>query len=245
MDKINAVAKQHNLPVIADGAHALGSTYKGKPIGTTADFTMFSLQAIKHITTGDGGMLSMIPRQNDWEFEDLQHRCWYGIDRKGRKPTVLGHPIYDVISVGGKYHMNNIAATIGLLQLGEVDKVYSRRKEIVTRYDSELKNVPGVTLFEKKEDRESSNWLYTMHVEDRFKFAKMLASKQVESSVVHWRNDIYTVFGVDTPAGKIKKLRDDLPNTDQLHKDMISIPLHTHLSDDDISYVIQSIKEGW
>jgi len=245
MDEINIMAKKYNLPVIADGAHAIGATYKGKPIGATADFTMFSLQAIKQITTGDGGILSMIPRQSEGEFEDLKNRCWYGIDRKGRKPTVLGHPLYDVTSIGGKYHMNDIAATIGILQLEEIDKIYSRRKEITEKYNSKLKNIPGINLFERREDRESSNWLYTMHVEDRFQFAKMMDSKQIESSVVHWRNDMYSVFGINTPIGKVRKLREDLPNTDKLHKDMISIPLHMRLTDDDVDYIIKSIKEGW
>lgn len=96
--------------------------------------------------------------------------------------------------------------------------------------------MPGVTLFDNREDRSSANWLFTMHVEHRTDFARMMQSKGVAVSVVHLRIDRNDVFG---------GLRDDLPVLDRLTQTHISIPLHNGLTDDDVSYVIQCIKEGW
>lgn len=222
------------LPVIEDACHALGAQYKGKPIGNIADYACFSLQAIKLITTGDGGILTCLNKQ---KYEEAKRRRWFGIPRADRKFTVLGHdPSYDVTELGYKYHMTDINATIGLEQLKYFGKVFTRRAEIVKRYHEELEDVDGVTLLEQKKDRVSSNWLFTMHVERRLKFAEMMWAKGVEVSVVHWRNDKYTIFG---------GLRKDLPNTDRVTETMISIPLHMKLNNDDVSYIIKCIKEGW
>jgi perosamine synthetase len=234
MDEICRIAKNHNLVVIEDAAHAIRASYKGKPVGSISDFTTFSLQAIKQITTGDGGVLSLKDKKN---YESAMRRRWYGIDRAHRKPSVLGHdPAYDVWEFGYKYNPNDIAATIGLEQLKYLDSVIKRRGEIAKRYREELEKVPGITLLENKNDRKSANWLFTIHVNRRLKFAEMMQSKGVEVSVVHWRNDKYTIFG---------PLRKDLPNTDKAHETMISIPLNMTLIDDDVDYIIKSIKAGW
>ena len=234
LDEIHKTAFDHNLPVIEDAAHAIGASYKGKPIGSISDFTSFSLQAIKHITTGDGGMMSVTDEKN---YKAASRRRWYGIDKAGRKFSVLGHdPAYDVWEVGYKYNMTDIDAAIGLEQLKYFDSVFRRREEIAKIYRDELENIPGITLFENKADRKSANWLFSMHVERMNAFAKMMWSKGIEVSVVHWRNDKYTVFG---------GLRKDLPTTDKLSKTMISIPLHNKLSNEDVNYIINSIKEGW
>ena len=96
--------------------------------------------------------------------------------------------------------------------------------------------VEGVTLFESKTDRHSANWLFTMHVQDRASFCTMMADRQIEVSVVHIRNDQHEVFGPQ---------RHDLPVTDAYAKTNISIPLHNHLTDEQVTYIIEAIKRGW
>lgn len=234
IDEIHEIALDHDLSVIEDAAHALGATYKGKPIGSISDFTIFSFQAIKHITTGDGGMLSLIDQER---YEMALRRRWFGIDRAGRMASVLGYdPTYDIWEPGYKYHMNDIAATIGLEQLRYFDSLFERRAEIARVYREELGGVSGITLLEDCSDRKSANWLFSMHVERRRKFAEAMRSRGIEVSVVHWRNDRYTVFD-----GK----RNDLPNTDRLMETIISIPLHQNLTDEEVNYIVQSVKEGW
>jgi len=234
LDEIHKIASDHGLPVIEDAAHAMGAMYKGKPIGSISDFTIFSFQAIKHITTGDGGMLSVVDQE---KYKEALRRRWFGIDRAGRKPSVLGHdPTYDIWEVGYKYHMNDIAATIGLEQLKYFDSLFKRRAEIAKIYREELQNVSGVTLLENKPDRTHANWLFQIHVDRRMKFAETMRSRGVGVSVHNWRNDKYTVFG---------GLRKDLPNTEKVNETLICIPLHHKLSDKDVKYIVNSINKGW
>lgn len=233
LEEIQKLASDHNLPVIEDAAHTLGAVYKGRSIGSISAYTCFSFQAIKHITTGDGGMLCLF---NEKDFQQAKRRRWYGIDRVRRKPVVLGEPEWNVTELGFKYHMNDIAAAMGAEHLSELRALLNRREEIVSRYLSALKDVAGVTLFERKPDHQSANWLFTMHVQRREDFARMMRDKGVEVSVVHLRIDKNDIFG---------PLRKDLPILDRFTQTHISIPLQNALSDEDVEYIIRSIKEGW
>ncbi|MCL4435498.1 MAG: DegT/DnrJ/EryC1/StrS family aminotransferase [Thaumarchaeota archaeon] len=234
MDEINEIARDHDLLVIEDAAHALGATYKGKVIGTISKFTAFSFQAIKHITTGDGGMLTLLDSE---KYEEARRRRWFGIDRAARKPSVIGYDTtFDITEAGYKYHMNDIAATIGLEQLKYFDAVFKRRAEIANIYREQLSDVNGIVLSENSSDRKNANWLFPLHVERREDFAKMMSAKGIEVSVVHWRNDRYSIFG---------GLRKDLPNLEKFSKTIIHIPLHQDLTDSNVEYIIDSIKGEW
>lgn len=231
MDEIFQIASEYNLPVIEDAAHALGAIYKDKTIGTISEFTIFSFQAIKHITTGDGGMISI---KNKDKYEEALRRRWFGISREARKPSILGHdPTYDITEVGYKYHMNNIAATMGIEQLKYFDSIFKRREDIAARYREALEGTNGIIFLENKKDRIHANWMFAIHVAERTEFAKWMRSKNIEVSVHNWRNDKYTVFG---------GLRNDLPNLEKLNNDLICIPLHHQLSDQDVDHIIEAIK---
>lgn len=233
MDEIHAIAKRHGLVVIEDGAHALGAEYRNKKIGAVSDITCFSLQAIKHITTGDGGMMTFDKKD---VYDDARLRRWFGIDRDNRRPSVLGEPIWDVDRVGYKYHMNDIAASLGVEHMDLLPKFLERRRKTAKRYQSELKNITGVELLKLDSDRKGAYWLFTIHVERREEFARMMLSKGVEVSVIHQRIDSNKIFGPK---------RDDLPNLDRFDADQIALPIHQALSDEDVDYVIKAIKEGW
>ena len=233
MDEIHAVAKKHGLPVIEDAAHALGAVYRGRFIGRISQFTMFSLQAIKQLTTGDGGLLVVHTQEH---YDEARRRRWFGIDRRNRRVRLDGYAFWDQSEVGYKMHMNDIAASIGLGNFEDINHILGRRHLIASRYCQGLNGVSGVTLFERREDRISGDWLFTMHVERRDDFCRMMRDRGVEVSVVHIRNDVHTIFG---------PRRDDLPNLDRYEKTHVSIPLHNRLDDADVEYVIECIKEGW
>jgi perosamine synthetase len=234
MDELQRVAKRHNLPVIEDCAHALGAVYKGKRIGSISRFSSFSFQAIKHITTGDGGMLTLTEKP---DYEAAVRRRWYGIDKAKRKFSYLGHdPLYDVTELGYKYNMTDIDATIGIESLKVFDNVFKRRAEVAKLYREAFEGLPKVTLFEKKGDRTSGNWLFSMHVQDRDKFARMMWENGIEVSVAHWRNDKYSIFG---------GLRNDLPETEKYNKTMICLPLHAKLSGSDVGRIVKAVRGGW
>lgn len=234
LDEINDIGKAYGIPVIEDAAHALGATYRGKFIGAgTSDFAMFSLQAIKHLTTADGGLLTM---QTEEKYDEARRRRWFGIDRRKRRRRKDGYWFWNQTEVGYKMQMSDVAASIGLGNLIDLDKIIERRHEIVSVYLENLTSVPGVHVFTREPDRESGDWLFTMHVEKRPKFCDAMRARGVDVSVVHIRNDAHDIFG-----GR----RNDLPVLDEYEKTQISIPLHNHLTDEDVEHVVASIKRGW
>ena len=233
MDEISKIARKHDLKVIEDASDAIGAKYKNKAVGTISDFTCFSFQAIKQITSGEGGILALSDKKN---FESALRRRWYGIDRINRKPTVEGYYDFDVTERGYGYHMTNINAAIGIANLEEYKEIKERRKEIAKKYREAFQKVNGITLLESKNDRENANELFTMHVQKRDKFCKKMTSCGIETSIVHMRNDAYKIFG---------GLRKDLPNLDRFSKTNISIPIHNNLSDDDVDFIISTVKKGW
>ncbi len=233
LEEIHTVAKKYSLPVIEDAAHALGASYHGKAVGGISPYTCFSFQAIKQVTCGDGGAICLL---NQKDFQEALRRRWYGIDRHNRKPSILGEPEWNVVEVGYKYHMNDIAASIGIENLRQLPALLEGRKKIAAYYREHLKGVPGIELFESKPDRESAYCLFTLHVQKRDDFARMMADKGIEVSVVHLRIDKNSIFG---------GLRRDLPVLDKFTQMHISIPIHNHLSDEDVVYIVDCIKSGW
>ena len=230
MDEILEIAKEHNLLVIEDAAHALGAKYKGKLIGNVGDFTCFSFQAIKQITSGDGGLLT-VSKKKDCERAKLLR--WYGIDRAFKGDIYWK---YQIKEIGYKYHMNDIAANMLIVQLDDLQDILKRRKEVASNYHENLKDVNGLKLLDRKEDRESGNWLFTVRVKDRKSFTKKLLDNDIESHMVHVRCDIYPIFG-----GK----RLELPGMNEAEPEYVSIPLHSKLTDEDINKVVKTIKSGW
>ena len=233
MDEINSTAKERNITVIEDAAHALGAVYKGKPIGTVSRFSCFSFQAIKHLTTGDGGALSCLNKSDELQ---ARRRRWFDIDRENSKPSILGEREYDAVNTGYKYHMNDLAAAIGLGNLEDLENNLKRIRQTADKYISEFKNIDGLTLPNYKSDRKSSYWLFTLLVERREDFIKALASRGVPASVVHLRIDKNSVFG---------GIKSDLPNMNVFNEHQIAVPIHSGLTDEEIKLVIDSVKAGW
>lgn len=232
--EIHMVAQKYSLPVIEDAAHALGATYRGQPIGTVSPYTMFSFQAIKQLTTGDGGLLTVL---DEAAYHEGRRRRWFGIDRDNRRVREEdGYAVWEQSEVGYKYQMNDIAAAIGLGNLQHIDDLLSQRHFTVDHYREELRAVPGVVLFERRPDRQSGDWLFTMHVERRGDFRRMMNANGIDTGVAHIRNDVHPVFG-----GR----RADLPVTDAYEQTQISIPLHNWLTYEDECRVIAAIREGW
>ncbi|HWX17784.1 MAG TPA: DegT/DnrJ/EryC1/StrS family aminotransferase [Chthoniobacterales bacterium] len=233
LDEISEIARAENLAVIEDAAHALGATYHGEPIGAISRFTCFSFQAIKHLTTGDGGVLCCLRPEDE---KRARIRRWFCIDRDNSTPSFLGERVYDADEVGYKYHLNDLGAAIGLGNLEVFPQVLARLREISNRYRREFSAVRGLTLLESKPDRRSADWLFTMLVERRDDFLRALQSRGVPASVLHQRIDRNSVFG-----GR----RKDLLNMDRFNDHQASVPLHAGLSDEEVGTVIATVKAGW
>lgn len=231
MDELIAIAKEYSIPLIDDAAHALGATYKGQKIGEMTDFSMFSFQAIKHITTGDGGMLTI---KNKDLVEKAKRIRWFGIDRSAKQ---MGHWENDIYEVGYKYQMNDISAALGIAALAEFDNTLKYRQLLFAEYTKQLAGIDGLHIIGTGvKDCEHAAWLCTVLVENRSDFMKKLRSNKIESSQVHYRNDRYTVFG-----GR----RSDLPNMDSVEEKYLVLPLHQRMTLQDVAYIGQIAKSGW
>ena len=233
MDELQAIADEWNIPVIEDAAHAVGAKYKGMSIGSISDFTMFSFQAIKHITTGDGGMLIV---KNKELIDKAERVRWFGIDRKAKQAGIWEN---DITEIGYKYQMTDIAASMGIASLQEFDEVSSLRKKLFRVYCEELTGFDRVKIVGNDfDDREHAAWLFTIIVEDRYSLQEKLRENKIESNQVHFRNDRYSIFN-DFTNGK------EFPNMDQIEDKYLVLPLHTMMNENDVRRVCSVIKSGW
>jgi perosamine synthetase len=233
MAEILAIARRHNLVVIEDAAHAPGARYQGQAIGSISDYTCFSFQAIKHLTTGDGGALCA---REPEKAREVFRRRWFGIDRANSPVNEIGEREYDLTDVGYKYHLSDYAAALGLANLNNFHDRMAVRRARVQQYRDGLANVPGITHFQHQADRESAHWLFGFHVENRLEFIRALKAKGVGASVVHDGIDHNTLFGGRRPELTKQRLFDDT----QIH-----VPLHDALTAEQVDYIIDVIKQGW
>jgi perosamine synthetase len=231
MDEIGAIAKKHGLAVIEDAAHAVGAKYRGMSVGAISDFTMFSFQAIKHITTGDGGYLTI---KNPERLPLAKRLRWFGIDRQAKTRGIWDN---DITDVGYKYQMTDIGAALGLAAIEEWDETFNLRRALFTEYLSQLKDLPGIKVVGSDfSDRVHAAWLMTIIVEDPIGLQTKLRENKIESNQVHFRNDRYSIFG---------SRRQDLPNMDWLESRYLVLPLHTQMKISDVQRICQVIKSGW
>ena len=233
LDELNRVGERHGLPIIEDASEAFGASYRGRPIGAISRFTVFSFQAIQIITTGEGGMLVA---STERDADQARIRRWYGIDRNRRKPNSLGYYDFDITSVGYGYHLTDISASIGIANLASLPMRVKRRREIALSYREAFGRISGIRLLNSVDDRQSSNPYFMMHVNQREEFCRMMSANGIQVSIVHHRNDAYSVFG---------GLRSDLPQLDRFARTYIGLPVHTQLTDDDTGYIIRSVQSGW
>jgi len=229
IERINQIAQKHGVKTIEDAAHAFGAEYQGKKIGNHSDFVMFSLQAIKHITTVDGGLL-LCKQEEDYQRGKLLR--WYGIDREQKRKDFRCEE--NVFEYGYKFHMNDIAATIGIEQLKHVDRIVGRHIENQRYYDEVLQGVKGVDLIPKTGHAKSSSWLYTLHIEQRDPFIQWMKEQKVMASRVHERNDKHTAF-ISSVA--------HLPKLDRFNATQVSIPVGWWISDEDRKYIADKVIE--
>lgn len=216
--------------IIEDAAHAFGAEYGGRPVGAclVADFTCFSFQAIKGLTTADGGAVC------SRYFEDrLRKLRWFGIDRK-EKVGWLGEREADIEEVGYKYNMNDVAASIGIGNLLDFDARLKQRKANAYLYDSSLKNIAGLELLTYNDN--SSHWLFTVLVEKRNEFIEKMNAAKIPVSIVHRGIDRNSVFG---------DYRTDLVNQRYWDAHQIAVPVHEDLTDEDKKLIIETIRSGW
>lgn len=233
------------IHVIEDCAHSFGALYCDRMLGTRqyahyagggadtfeSNICVYSTQAIKHLTTVDGGFI-LLPN------EDMYERCrllrWYGIDRELK---LIGDYRLenDISEPGYKYHMNDIDASIGLANLPHIPGNLDRAREIAEFYDQELGDLQGLEIIERPPNTSPSFWLYTIKVDDRDQFVDFMRDQGITTSQVHKRNDLHSC---------VNTYRDpQLPGVDELSARMVCIPIGWWLADEDVDYIVNTVIE--
>jgi perosamine synthetase len=232
MSELRTIADEAGIPLIADAAHALGARYRGAPVGGGADFTVFSFQAVKTLTTGDGGALVI----KDLRLVEKAKRLrWFGIDRSAKQG---GYWDNDIREVGFKYQMTDIAAAMGLAGLRELDAVLAYRRRLLQEYESGLHGIDGLRFVGGGFlDRTHAAWLCTVIVQRRADLQRILREHRIESGQIHYRNDRYSIFS--------RFRRRAMPVMDELEDNYLILPLHTHMRIEDVRRVCRVIAGGW
>ncbi|SDC22713.1 dTDP-4-amino-4,6-dideoxygalactose transaminase [Massilia sp. PDC64] len=227
LQEIAEIAKAHGLPVIEDCAHALGARYAGAGIGTLSEFAIFSLQAIKHMTTVDGGVLTMRDRTLERSAKKFR---WFGLE-KGIPRTEV-----DITSIGYKYNMHNVSATIGMAQLADIEaRVIDKHKDNGRYFDEIIPKIPGLDVSRFDAQAEPSYWLYTILSDDSSDIERRLHDVGVIASKLHRPNHLHSIF---------KPFVNELPNLDEYYRRMVHVPCGWWVTTEDRERIVDALSKG-
>lgn len=228
INKINEIAISNNIKTIEDGAHSMGMEYDGKKFGNHSDYSCNSLQAIKHITSVDGGLLWLKSKK---DFERAKLLKWYGIDRTVREGLDLRCEV-DVPEAGYKFHMNDVSAVIGNENFRHVDEILNKHRNNAKFYNEAFHNISKIITVPENPNGKSSYWLYTIHLNNRDEVMKKLKDVGIMSSKVHARNDTHSMFS----DFKIK-----LPGVESFNRTHLCIPVGWWVNENDREYIAEQV----
>jgi len=240
LDEIHALAKKYNLVVIEDAAHALGATYKGKKIGTLSDMTMFSFHPVKHITTGEGGIITT----NSKEYYDklVQFRS-HGITRN---PSIMkenhGPWYYEMQFLGYNYRMTDIQAALGSSQLKKLDSFVNRRKEIIKAYNEVFEKISQIQIPYQLPETDSSWHLYILKLNlDQLTVSRKEVFEELQKLNIGV-NVHYIPVHTLPYYEQLGYKKGSVPLTEKLYEGIISLPLFPLMQDQDVEDVIEAVK---
>ena len=230
IDQIKKITDPLAIKIIQDAAQSIGSMYNNKYVGNLADFTIFSFQAIKHITTGDGGMLAFKNKKLLLKAKRLR---WFGIDREKKQKGIWENDIYEI---GFKYQMTDIGAAMGIAGIESFNNIIKHRKRLFDTYAKNLKEIDQVNIVNDNNPRIiHAAWLFTIICENRIELQKLLASNGVESGQVHYRNDRYSIFKQFAKKERVEGM-------DSIEKKYLVLPLNMKIKISDVKKVCRLIK---
>lgn len=236
MEEIHAIAKEYGLLVIEDAAHALGADYKGTKIGALSDMTTFSFHPVKHITTGEGGM---IMTNDEKLYEKLMLFRSHGITRDEKLMTRNeGGWYYQQLDLGYNYRITDIQCALGVSQMKKLDRFVARRREFVARYNEAFASEANIVCPIQAEGCNNSWHLYVVKVPNRKELYDKLKEAGINANVHYipvYKHPYYQENGYADVC---------CPNAEELYAHMISLPLYPDLTNEEQDYVIEQVKRG-
>ena len=239
LDQILELAHQHGLVVIEDGCHALGAEYRGRRVGSLAHMTIFSFHAVKHLTTGEGGMVTT----DNAQFAETL-RCFrnHGITSDARHRQSTGQWHYEMVLLGFNYRLTDIACALGLQQLNKLKENLARRRQIAERYCVALRDMPGVLRLQVREEVNPAWHLFPI----RLDLTRLSASRGQVLQALRAENIGVSVHYI--PVHLHPYYRDrfgyqggEYPVAEAAYESLISIPMFHGMSDDDVADVMDAL----
>lgn len=238
MDAIHSIADKYGLKVIEDAAHASGADYFGKKIGALSDMTIFSFHPVKHMTTCEGGMITTNDEELYRKLKGFRAYCLTKdpeqlVDRED------GSWHYEIQGLGYNYRISDVMCALGRSQLKKLDKFVEKRRNAAERYNEELKHIPGIILPYQKDGCNSSWHLYTIQIENGRRREVYTEMKEAGIGVdVHYlpvyKHPYYQENGYKNVC---------CPNAEKIYSQILSIPIFYTLSEEQQTYVIDTIKK--
>ena len=243
LKEIYAIADKNGLVVIEDAAHAAGAFYHGEPIGNCRDAAAFSFYATKNLATGEGGMLTT----NDPEVaEKARVLSLHGMDKNAyNRYQEGGSHLYDVVNPGYKFNMGELAAALGLAQLERLDQMQATRRRYATLYEEGFASIPGIKTLRQLPERENAWHLFVIQVDprefgmDREGLIRFLTGKKIGTSVHFKPVHTMTYYEEHLPQNPVP-----LPHAEAFYQTIISLPLYPSMGEEDVQYVIESVREA-
>jgi perosamine synthetase len=236
MDEILKICNKYNLKLIEDCAHACGGSYKGKKLGSFGDFGCFSFHAVKNLATGDGGMITTNNPESDKRLRSLR---WLGITKDTwSRQDAEGNGYswyYSVEEVGFKYHMNDIASAIGLVQLSKLEASNARRRQICLRYLKAFSDIKWIKVPSYRTGiEESSCHNFVIRTPFRDLLNEELTKRGISTGVHYIPNNHYPLY---------KKYHGKTPVSDLVWKEILTLPVYPELTDEEVDFIIKSVIE--
>lgn len=237
MDAIHAAADQLGIKVVEDAAHACGAAYKGKPIGSVSMLTCFSFHAVKNLTCGEGGAITC---KEEWLARRFREKRWVGISRdtwiRSSAEQVYAWQ-YFVDQLGYKYHMNDVQAAIGLVQLQKLQRMNGRRRQVAEAYTDALRDIDWLELPVEPSFATSSWHLYQVKLpgeQERDRLIGHFQQRNIATGVHYYPCHLHPYY----IHGKA-----EVPVASALWKRILSLPIHANMTDDDVERVIDGVRQ--
>jgi dTDP-4-amino-4,6-dideoxygalactose transaminase len=234
MDRLIEIGRARNLAIVEDAAHAFGSTYRGRAVGSFGDLTCFSFDPIKNITCGEGGA---IVTGDVTRAEAMRRMRLLGIDKDTwHRYRNTRSWAYEVTGPGFRYHMPNFCAAVGLSQLPKLDRFIARRRAICRAYDTRFSRLTSVWPLAVDYD-EAAPHIYIVRVPRgrRDAFMDFLGGRGVGTGIHYIANHTHPYFA--------PFVRGPLPAADRLWQEIVTVPLHAGMSDEEVATVIDAVEE--
>jgi perosamine synthetase len=233
LDELHAIADSRGIIVIEDAAHAAGAKYKDHRIGSISQATCFSFHAVKNLTMGEGGAITTNDARVNARVRMLR---WVGINKDTwtRSSDVRTYGwYYEVEEMGYKYHLSDIPAAIGIVQLQKLDSMNARRAEIVKNYNLALSELPWISTPVKRDYVQSAYHNYVIKTNYRDRLNLYLKEKGIATGVHYMPAHLHPAY---------KGVLAIVPKTDIVWQKLLTLPLYPDLTDDDVSYIVNSIR---